>query len=117
MTPTHGGSTTRRAVNELQDQVAALRAEVSKKDSLVQHLVSLDSAPKVPRAPDAYKLDSLYLAERGVVDTTRGELATIQVKYERSQEKIRELQAEGEAKDIRIRELEVLRDNNRESEG
>ncbi|XP_005089149.1 coiled-coil domain-containing protein 170 [Aplysia californica] len=113
----YDGSQTRRAVGELQDQVKALREEVKKKDGLVQHLVSLDSAPKVPRAPDSYRLDSLYLGERGAVEATRGELASVQVKFERAQERIRELSVELEAKDVRIRELELRVENNRETEG
>lgn len=112
----NNGSETRRAVNEMQDQMKAMRAEMQKKDSLVQHLVSLDSAHKVPRAPDSYRLDSLYLAERGTVDATRSELATISVKYEKACEKLKDSESEIEARDIRIRELEHRVGNSRESE-
>ncbi|XP_059161028.1 coiled-coil domain-containing protein 170-like [Physella acuta] len=112
----YDGNDTRRQVVELQDQLKSFREELKKKDSLIQHLVSLDSAPKVPRAPDSYRLDSLYLGERSAVDMTRSELAALQVKHERAQAQIRDLQVEMEAKDIKIKELQNLLDANRDSE-
>ena len=41
---------------QLHDQVNLFREELDKKDRLIQHLVSLDGAPKVPRAPDSYRV-------------------------------------------------------------
>ncbi|KAH9514836.1 hypothetical protein Btru_023757 [Bulinus truncatus] len=112
----YDGSETRRQINELQDQVRSFREELKKKDSLIQHLVSLDGAPKIPRAPDSYRLDSLYLGERSAVDLTRSELATLQVKFERAQVQISDLQREMESKDIKIKELQHLLDTSRETE-
>ncbi|CAL1527506.1 unnamed protein product [Lymnaea stagnalis] len=110
------GNETRRQLNELQDQVKSFRDELKKKDSLIQHLVSLESAPKVPRAPDSYRLDSLYLGERSALDLTRSELAALQVKFERAQAQIHDLQGELETKDIKIKELQHLLDTTRGTE-
>ncbi|KAK3799203.1 hypothetical protein RRG08_054331 [Elysia crispata] len=107
---------------ELHDQVNLFREELDKKDRLIQHLVSLDGAPKVPRAPDSYRvkfepsLDSLYLGERSALDSTRTELAGIQVKFERAQVQLRELQNEMQAKDIKVNELQLLLDASRDQE-
>ncbi|CAG5130218.1 unnamed protein product [Candidula unifasciata] len=106
----------RRQLTDLQDQIKSVREELKKKDALIQHLVSLESAPKIPRAPDSYRLDNIYLGERSTVDTVRSELATLQVRYERAQAQIRELQNEMETKDIKIKELQHLVDSCRDSE-
>ncbi|XP_013067200.2 coiled-coil domain-containing protein 170-like [Biomphalaria glabrata] len=112
----YDGSETRRQINELQDQVRNFREELKKKDNLIQHLVSLESAPKVPRAPDSYRLDSLYLGERSAVDMTRSELAAVQVKLDRAQAQIADFQREMESRDIKIKELQHLLDSSRETE-
>ncbi|XP_041353054.1 coiled-coil domain-containing protein 170-like [Gigantopelta aegis] len=105
----------RRSANELEEQLRSYREELRKKDALIQHLASVDSAPTIHHSPDI-RLDTLYQADRGLLDTTRGELAAMQVKFDRLSIQLRDAENELEVKTVKIKELQAIMDSNRSNE-
>ncbi|KAJ8308568.1 hypothetical protein KUTeg_013442 [Tegillarca granosa] len=111
-------SPTRRVVSELSEQVKSFKEELRKKDALIQQLVSMESIPKVNvrSTADTFRHDTVYLGERHAVEQARSDLATLQVKNEKLQVQVRELQTELDTREIRIKEMQVLLDTSKENE-
>lgn len=109
------GGITRRAVAELQEQVKSVQEEMKKKDSLIQHLVSLESAPRIQHT-DAVRFDTLYQSDRTVLERARTDLAALQVKNERMSQQVKDYEVQMEVKDIKIKELQNLVETVRENE-
>ncbi|KAK3093737.1 hypothetical protein FSP39_019476 [Pinctada imbricata] len=111
-------SPNRRQLAELQDQVRAFKDELRKKDALVQQLVSMDAIPKVTirSGADSYRQDTIYLGDRHAVEHARSELAAAQVKNDKCLVRIKELESDLEAKEIKIREIKTLYETSKENE-
>lgn len=113
--PSPNGS--RRTVQELQDQLKVLKEELQKKDSLVQQLVSMESVNVPVRSQvDTVRLEQLYKGDRHNLDAARSELAALQVKSEKQQNKIKELENELDIRDVKIKELQLQMETGRENE-
>ncbi|XP_025105886.1 coiled-coil domain-containing protein 170-like [Pomacea canaliculata] len=109
------GNQTRRAVAELQEQMLGLREELRKKDATIQHLVSLESAPKIRHSTEGVRFEPLYQGERAALECARSDLASLQVKFDRANQQLKDTEIQLEAKEIKVKELhnllEVSRDN------
>ncbi|XP_070180437.1 coiled-coil domain-containing protein 170-like isoform X2 [Littorina saxatilis] len=109
------GSVTRRAVAEMQEQIRAFREELRKKDNMIQHLVSLESAPRVQHS-DAVRVDGLYQSDKNALERARNDMAAYQVKFERVTQQMKDYESQLEVKDIKIQELHNVLEMNRENE-
>lgn len=116
--PPSPGAAGRRSVQELQDQMKVFREELQKKDALIQQLSSMESVAKVPvrSQADSIRLEHIYLGDRQSLDAARSELAVLQVKTEKQENKIRELENELEVRDIKIKELKLQMETGHENE-
>ncbi|XP_052275210.1 LOW QUALITY PROTEIN: coiled-coil domain-containing protein 170-like [Dreissena polymorpha] len=109
----------RRSLQDIQDQVKHLKDELQRKDSLIQQLVSTESVTKVQSRStvDSIRLETLNsLGDRQHLDACRSELAALQVRSEKQQNKIRELENELEIRDVKIRELQMQMETGRDNE-
>lgn len=111
-----GGNQTRRAYAEMQDQIKQFREELRKKDAMIQHLVSLESAPRIQRSSDAVRFETLYQGDRTTLENTRSDLASLQVKYDRLHIQLKETERQLEEKEIKIKELQNIWETHRENE-
>ncbi|XP_076442383.1 coiled-coil domain-containing protein 170-like [Babylonia areolata] len=109
-----GGSITRRAVTELQEQVKVFREELRKKDAMIQHLVSLESAPKVQHSTE--KFDILYQGDKEALERARSDVAALQVRNEHITQQLKECEGQVEEKEVKVKELETLLETKRENE-
>ncbi|XP_060552533.1 coiled-coil domain-containing protein 170-like isoform X1 [Ruditapes philippinarum] len=116
--PPSPGAAGRRSAQELQDQVKVFREEIQKKDALIQQLSSMESVTKVPvrSQADSIRLEHIYMGDRQSLDAARSELAALQVRTEKQENKIRELDNELEIRDVRIKELQLQMETGRENE-
>ncbi|XP_045163398.2 coiled-coil domain-containing protein 170-like isoform X2 [Mercenaria mercenaria] len=116
--PPSPGASGRRSAQELQDQVKVFRDEIQKKDALIQQLSSMESVTKVPvrSQADSIRLEHIYLGDRQSLDAARSELAALQVRTEKQENKIRELENELEVRDVKIKELQLQMETGRENE-
>ncbi|XP_071164540.1 coiled-coil domain-containing protein 170-like [Mytilus edulis] len=114
----------RRSYTELQnvqDQVRVFKDELTKKDALIQQLVSMENVPKSSSVPmrsgaDNYRLETVYLGDRHAVESARSELASLSVKYDKLCITVKSMEREMEEKDVHIRELKTLYDTSKENE-
>ncbi|XP_078000204.1 coiled-coil domain-containing protein 170-like isoform X3 [Glandiceps talaboti] len=91
---------THKLVHELHDQVKLYKSELEKKDRLISELSSTES-PRLRRAfDDTTKIDTFYESElrrskdphyRLEVETSRSELAALQIKHDRLQSELSDL--------------------------
>ncbi|KAL8608648.1 hypothetical protein ACOMHN_002877 [Nucella lapillus] len=109
-----GGNVTRRAVTELQEQVKVFREELRKKDAMIQHLVSLESAPKFQHSTEKFEI--LLRGDQEALERARSDVAALQVRNESISQQLKECEAEAEAKEVKVRELESLLETKRENE-
>lgn len=61
-------------------------------------------------------MEHLYLGDRSSLDAARSELAALQVRSEKQQNKIRELENELDIRDVKIKELQLQMETGRENE-
>lgn len=111
-------SSSRKHLQDMQEQMNSFRDELQKKDALIQQLVSMESIPKVNvrSTADSVRLEHLYLGDRQSLDAARSELAAVQVRNEKQQVKIKELENEIEMKDVKIKEMALLTETSRDNE-
>ncbi|XP_078000196.1 coiled-coil domain-containing protein 170-like isoform X2 [Glandiceps talaboti] len=105
---------THKLVHELHDQVKLYKSELEKKDRLISELSSTES-PRLRRAfDDTTKIDTFYESElrrskdphyRLEVETSRSELAALQIKHDRLQSETRNLEAKLASKELQINDL------------
>ncbi|XP_070577180.1 coiled-coil domain-containing protein 170-like isoform X2 [Ptychodera flava] len=105
---------THKLVHDLHDQVKFFKSELEKKDRLISELTSAES-PRIRRSyDDTTKIDTLYEAElrrskdaayRLAAESSRSELAGLQLKCDRLQSETRELESRLAAKELTIQEL------------
>ncbi|XP_070577183.1 coiled-coil domain-containing protein 170-like isoform X4 [Ptychodera flava] len=91
---------THKLVHDLHDQVKFFKSELEKKDRLISELTSAES-PRIRRSyDDTTKIDTLYEAElrrskdaayRLAAESSRSELAGLQLKCDRLQSEVNEL--------------------------
>lgn len=101
----------RRSVLELQDQVNSYKDEMAKKDALIQQLTSLENASATAQTASksfdhVLQFEPLTFIDRQNLETTRSELASLQVRNEKLQTLLKESENVIEEKEIKIRELQ-----------
>ncbi|KAI0225840.1 hypothetical protein LSAT2_023409 [Lamellibrachia satsuma] len=109
-------SPTQKHLVELQDQVRIFKEELGKKDRLITQLTSLEN-PRQRVSYDASKIEEFYSNDRlSATATAKSDVARLQVKVEGLQAQLREVQAQLDAREDKIRELKLQAETARESE-
>ncbi|KAL3873318.1 hypothetical protein ACJMK2_036450 [Sinanodonta woodiana] len=111
-------SNNKRQLFELQEQVKAFQDELHKKEALIQQLVSMESIPKVQvrSTADSVRMDTMFLGDRSALEHARSELATVQVRNERLEVKVKELENLISEKDVKVKELNMMLETSKENE-
>lgn len=99
--------------NHVQEQIRQYREEIAKKDRLISQLTSVNG-PRIHGGFDFGKIEDAFASTDGL-SMSRSDVS-LRVRIEALQNQVRELQAQLEVKEDKIRELKILNDTIRDSE-